>query len=74
MCKPCQERWRIILAQQSKEETMKNKVTETQVANAMEVNSEEVLKTEAVIASKPDINKIVEERRKALLDGKTIRK
>jgi len=62
-CKNCNDRWRIILANQENNNIMKKDAVK-------ENNSVE----EIVPQGKPDINKIIEDRRKALESGKTIKK
>jgi hypothetical protein len=75
-CGKCEERWRLFLVQeQSIQYIMKD--------NAKPVAPEATQEAAAIAApkavvvppiAKPDINKIIEDRRKALLDGKIVKK
>lgn len=71
-CKPCEERWRIVLAQQSKIENMKDSKKKEAAEEVVTTQTE--VQAAPVVTAKLDFNKLVEDRRKVLLDGKTINK
>ena len=66
-CKTCSDRWRIILANQQNNNIMKD---DKKVSNDETV----VGKVEVPVQGKPNIDKIIKDRRKALLEGKTVNK
>jgi hypothetical protein len=72
-CKSCEERWRIVLAQQSKQQNI-NIMKESKKNEAdVSVVGEEIVKAVGK-PTKLDFNKLVEDRRKVLLEGKIINK
>jgi len=77
-CKPCEEKRRILGLGPKIKIDMKKLVNDTS-AKSMEVNGEEIVGKDdnvsaLAISGKLDFNKLVEDRRKALLEGKTIKK
>jgi len=70
-CKSCNDRWRIIIANQEKNNIMKKDSKEKD----LEVFESNIYAEEKkVLESRPNINKIIENRRKALENGKIIKK
>jgi hypothetical protein len=65
MCTTCRDRWQLFL-QQQKLDTMKEDKKEKPVVK------QEVATVQPY--QKPDINKVIEDRRKAIQNGKTINK
>lgn len=68
-CKSCEERWRIILANQEKNNIMTKKVLKKEIEEI-----DVIVEKEQYVNSKPNINKIIEDRRKVLLEDKTVNK
>lgn len=62
MCLPCEQRWQNFLKQEAMKEKSKEIVPEKKVEQSAEVYQ------------KPNIDKIIEDRRKALLDNKVVNK
>lgn len=86
-CKNCEEQWRLILAKQSnnnyiymkpkeeKKEGDDQVVTSEAVENVQSFESSEAPKNIVVPpVGRPDVNKIIEDRRKAIASGKIINK
>ena len=64
-CKNCQDRWRIVLANQLNTLDMKDSKSKD--------TTEEVV-VESQTSNKVNVDKIIEDRRKVLLEGKTVKK
>ena len=73
-CGNCEDRWKLFLAEESKINNMSNsekpkEVKETQSEVPAATPQAQVAKTQRV-----DVNKVIEDRRKAAQGGKTINK
>lgn len=84
-CNNCQDKWRIVLAQQLKMENMKKNhysSDESEQNSEVDNNSLEEIKQAVFIPepvvvkpfARPDVNKIISERREAIESGKIIKK
>jgi len=83
-CQNCEDKWRLVLAQQFNTNNMKdkNKQSDLEVADNgdlqsgpnPETNLQVKLQAAVPPLLKPDVNKVIEERRKALQGGKVINK
>lgn len=75
-CNNCEERWRIVLAQQSKLNYMKPSDKDDAAKEGAESTGTAPVAKAVIVPplARPDVNKVIEDRRKVIADGKIIKK